>query len=102
MVGRPEEYKWSSYGIDAWGDSSWLIAHYEYLRLGKDMISRTEAYRELFRYQLNNADIDNVRNSTHYCQPLGDDRFGEFILKKYGIRSGQMHRGRPKKQSDRC
>jgi len=27
MVERPEEYKWSSYGIYAWGDSSWLIAH---------------------------------------------------------------------------
>jgi putative transposase len=101
MVERPEEYQWSSYGVNAWGDSIWLTAHYEYLRLGNDIFARTEAYRELFRYQLSHTEINNVRNSTYYCQPLGDERFGEFILQKYGIHSGQMHRGRPKSRGDR-
>lgn len=102
MVDQPEEYKWSSYGANAWGDSSWLTAHYEYLRLGSDIVARAGVYRELFRYQLNNTDIDNMRKSTHYCQPLGDERFGEFILQQYGVQSGQMHRGRPKNQRDEC
>ena len=35
IVKRPEEYKWSSYGVNAWGDDSWLVPHEEYLRLGK-------------------------------------------------------------------
>ena len=29
MVKRPEEYKWSSYGVNAWGDNSWLFPHDE-------------------------------------------------------------------------
>ena len=29
MVARPEEYHWSSYGINAWGDPGWLTAHHE-------------------------------------------------------------------------
>jgi putative transposase len=33
MVVRPEEYRWSSYGVNGWGDSSWLQPHDEYLRL---------------------------------------------------------------------
>ena len=24
MVSRPEEYRWSSYGANAWGDKSWI------------------------------------------------------------------------------
>ena len=24
MVRRPEEYRWSSYGANAWGDHQWL------------------------------------------------------------------------------
>ncbi len=27
MVRRPEEYRWSSYGVNGWGDSSWLTPH---------------------------------------------------------------------------
>jgi putative transposase len=34
MVERPEEYRWSSYGINAWGDAGWLQPHEEYSRLG--------------------------------------------------------------------
>lgn len=100
MVERPEEYKWSSYGANAWGDASWITAHDKYLGLGKEAAARAEAYRQLFSCQLSNADLDKVRRSTHYCQPLGDERFGEFILQQYGIKSGQMRRGRPKSQSD--
>lgn len=36
MVKRPEEYRWSSYGVNAWADVSWLSAHDEYKRLGGD------------------------------------------------------------------
>jgi putative transposase len=100
MVARPEEYQWSSYGANAWGDSSWLSAHHEYVCLGNDEVTRTEAYRQLFSHQLSNADIDDVRKSTHYCQPLGDKRFGEFIAQKYGIQAGRMQRGRPKVERD--
>ncbi len=34
MVARPDEYRWSSYGCNAWGDAGWLRPHEEYTRLG--------------------------------------------------------------------
>jgi len=30
MVESPEEYRWSSYGYNAWGNDSWLMSHAEY------------------------------------------------------------------------
>lgn len=40
MVGRPEEYKWSSYGVNAWGDNSWLTPRAGYLGLGESVDSQ--------------------------------------------------------------
>ena len=57
MVKRPEEYRWSSYGANAWGDLCWLTPHDEYLMLGRDGKERTFAYRESFRHQLGEHDL---------------------------------------------
>ncbi len=97
MVGRPEEYKWSSYGVNAWGDNSWLTPHAGYLGLGESVADRCHAYRELFRCHLRKHDIELIRKAAHYCQPIGDDRFRKLIEEKYGIKLGQSARGRPKK-----
>jgi putative transposase len=100
MVARPEEYRWSSYGVNAWGDASWLVPHEEYLRLGQTRDARCHAYRELFKYQVSEADLHCIRKAAHYCQPVGDDRFRQQIEKKYGIKLGQAKRGRPRKMKD--
>lgn len=97
MVRRPGEYHWSSYGVNAWGDASWLTPHEEYLRLGVDAGERARAYRDLFEYRLSQEDLRLMRKAAHYCQPVGDDRFREQIEAKYGIKAGQMKRGRPLK-----
>ncbi len=47
MVDRPEEYRWSSYHSNGWGDDSWLQPHQEYLRLGQTPKARQKAYRAL-------------------------------------------------------
>ena len=99
MVTRPEEYRWSSYGINAWGDHSWLRPHDEYLRLGPSSEKRGHAYRELFRAHLSEEDLHLIRKAAHYCQPVGSDRFREQIERKYGLHLGQMERGRPRKAS---
>ncbi|MFA5631541.1 MAG: transposase [Porticoccaceae bacterium] len=101
MVNRPEEYRWSSYGVNGWGDASWLTPHEEYLRLGREKEERAFAYRELFKYQLSDEDLHAIRKSAHYSQPLGDDRFCQQIERKYGIKVGHMKRGRPRKSDDR-
>ena len=73
MVKRPEEYVWSSYHSNAWGESSWLTQHDEYKRLGSSAKNRCQ----------------------HYRQPVGDDRYKKMLEKKYGVKLGQARRGRP-------
>ena len=97
MVSKPEEYKWSSYMVNAWGKQSALIHHDEYLKLDKDKEARCYVYRELFKAQLSEHDIHIIEKAEEYCQPVGDDRFKKAIEERYGIKLGQMSRGRPKK-----
>jgi len=45
MVKMPEEYRWSSYCVNAWGEQDvWLTPHPTYLALGKDSSKRYYAY----------------------------------------------------------
>ncbi len=101
MVSRPEEYCWSSYGANAWGDKHWLTPHDEYSQLGQTQQERCHAYRELFRYQLSEQNLHLFRKAAHYSQPVGDERFRLQIEKKYGVKSGRLGRGRPKKKDGR-
>ncbi len=96
MVDRPEEYKWSSFGVNGFGDPSWLILHDEYLDLGSTRETQCKNYRSLC-LDTNNEEDEFIRHSTHYCQPVGDQYFCKLIEVKYGIKPGQRNRGRPKK-----
>jgi len=98
MVECPEEYRWSSYGCNAWGDESWLILHVEYQPLGGTDEVRCTAYRGLFDVELSAPDLSMIRKASHYSQAVGDERFREQIESKYGVRLGQARRGRPRKQ----
>jgi REP-associated tyrosine transposase len=97
MVGRPEEYRWSSYGTNAWGERGWLREHEEYRCLGRTSAERYHAYRELFKVQVSDQELHLIRSAAHYCQPIGNDRFCQQIEQRYGIKVGQMARGRPRK-----
>lgn len=98
MVNRPDEYQWSSYGTNAWGDKSWLIPHAEYLALGVNVVDRHRVYRELFKKKICGADLDEIRKAAHFCQPVGSDRFRRMLIEKYDLRPGHLQRGRPKKR----
>jgi len=98
MVEMPEEYRWSSYGVNAWGDySSWLKPHIEFKKLGQLEEERCYAYCELFKYQLDSEDLHHIRRSVFYSHPLGDSRFVEKIEKRLGSSVGYFSRGRPKR-----
>jgi putative transposase len=84
--------------VNAWDKESALVYHDEYLKLDKDKDARCYAYRELFKYKLSEHDIHFIEKAEEYCQPVGDDRFKKDIEEKYGIKLGQMSRGRPKKR----
>ena len=58
--------------------------------------ARCYAYREIFKHQLSEHDIHLIEKAEEYCQPVGDDRFRIEIEEKYGIKRGQISRGRPK------
>ena len=100
LVSRPEEYRWSSYGCNGWGDKGWITPHEEYLRLGGMQSERCYRYRELFNIQLSEENLHLIRKAAHYCQPIGDDRFRDQIESKYGVSIGQMSPGRPRKKGE--
>lgn len=97
MVEHPGDYKWSSYRANAQGESSWLSEHDEYLCLGVTAGSRREAYRVLFNGEVDVSDLHRIRTGVQYCHPVGDDRFCQFILERYGVEVGLAKRGRPPK-----
>ena len=100
IVVRPEEYRWSSYQANAWGDRvSYVTPHPEYRALASDDETRCYRYRELFESHLSDEDLHTIRKSAHYCQPLGSDRFRMQIEQKTGKALGYMARGRPRKTS---
>ena len=98
LIEKPEEYRWSSYLINAWGQKSHLVQHDEYLRLGGDNASRCHAYRELFKDRLAEGEIHLIERANQYCQPLGDDRFRRQIERRYRLKLGQPSSGRPRKK----
>lgn len=97
MVVKPEEYKWSSYASNALGERSWITPHEEYQRLGSNREARCSSYRALFDSYIDTSVEKLIRKATHYCHPLGDDRFKQTIESQHGIKIGQAKRGRPRK-----
>jgi len=96
MVATPDEYRWSSYGWHAWGKTNALITdHPLFEALGQTSQERQHAYRELFRFQILDADIHQIRESMNCNYPLGNDRFRIEIEAALGRRVGQIRRGRP-------
>lgn len=100
MVALPDEYRWSSYAVNGWGEAGWLQPHAEYLNLGKTPEKRCRAYRELFQSELSEIDLQLIRRAAHYCQPIGDARFRQQIEAQFGFKRGRMKRGRPRKESE--
>jgi len=97
MVITPDQYRWSSYRYHAWGETNNLIKdHQLYYVLDKKLQTRQKCYRELFRHQIPEVGIHQIRQSLAYNYPLGDDRFQKQIENALGRRIGFKERGRPK------
>jgi hypothetical protein len=74
------DYAWSSYRTHAHGQPDTLIRdHPLYLALGDTNGTRQEAYRALFKVQLDSATVNLIRESTNKAWALGGDRFREEI-----------------------
>lgn len=97
MVKTPDEYRWSSYGANAWGKNDILvIPHDVYLRIGLSPEERNRFYRELFKYAIPDEDIHNLKQSVSRNFPTGHDRFKRQIESALGRKLGAGVRGRPR------
>jgi putative transposase len=77
IVTGPAEYPWSSYRGNALGKPSSLTTeHRVYLDLGKDKLSRLEAYRALFNDVL---DAHFIKKQTKSGLPIGSSAFVEQL-----------------------
>jgi len=99
MVMKPEQYRWSSYRVNAWGKNSVIVPHSEYNKLGSNVEARCQAYSQLFSDHILEHDIYLIEKTSEYCHPVGNDRFRQEIEKKYSVCLGQAARGRPRKDS---
>jgi putative transposase len=96
MVTDPAHYRWSSYRHNGLGQpDEKLTCHALYQGLGQHEEERLGSYRALFRSELDDDAIGDIRLALAQSQPLGDDRFAERICAKVGVRRALPKRGRP-------
>jgi len=100
MVKRPEEWRWSSYACNAYGEKDKLIKPHEvYLMIHKDKNKRVDYYRGSFKQVLEPSLINDLRSAVQTGTPLGNDRFKEEVEQLLGVKVGYAKRGRPKNEN---
>ena len=83
MVDHPAKYPWSNYRRNALVDENDLVFSHElYTALGKDEVTRCEAYRALFNVDVGQQTIEAIREATNKSWVLGSDYFKEKIADK--------------------
>jgi len=101
MVKEPSEYPWSSYRTNALGEANDMISpHWLYTGLGKEAATRQQAYRDLFKGQLDSRVVDTIREATNGNFALGNDQFKEEIEQMLQRRARPGIPGRPRKVED--
>jgi len=101
MVADPAEYAWSSYRHHALSERSELICDHElFLKLSKDQTERQQVYRALFRSELDDEALDDIRKAVNQELVLGSERFREEIEQVLGKRIGPQKQGRKKSKGD--
>ncbi len=97
MVQDPGAYPWSSYRGHGLGERDALIRDHElYLALGAKPSERQGAYRELFRSQLDEDALTQIRKAASRELVLGNERFRQEIEQALGKRVEPQKRGRRK------
>jgi hypothetical protein len=80
MVVDPAQYRWSSYRADGLNQPvARLTPHALYLATDAQPATRRQAYRALFRPQLDGEAASNIREALRLGMPLGSQRFAETV-----------------------
>jgi len=96
MVKDPGHYRWSCYRHNGLGQADPRITpHPLFLALDRDPAARQSAYRALFRSELDEEAIADIRLALSQGQPLGESRFGDQICAAAGVRRTRKRPGRP-------
>ena len=97
MVQNPGAYPWSSYRSHALGERDELIRDHElYLALGTKAGERQRTYRQLFRSQMDEDTLTQIRKAASRELVLGNERFKQEIEQALGKRVEPQKRGRRK------
>jgi putative transposase len=71
--------------------------HSQYIALGREIETRQEAYRDLFRFELDEKAISDLRLALQQGQAVGSEKFKDEMSLASGVRRTQTKRGRPVK-----
>jgi putative transposase len=98
MVAHPGDYPWSSYRHHAHGAADdVLTVHPLHLGLGPDAPSRQQAYRELFRGEIADHQLHEIRHALNHELALGGERFKQRIEETTKRRTRLGKAGRPRR-----
>ena len=87
MVRTADEFRWSSFRVNAHGAKSPLITpHAEYLQLGTTPSERQAAYRDLFGSAAAPTNVEEIRRATNGGFVLGDRPFKNAVARVVGRR----------------
>lgn len=97
LVAHPAQYRWSSYGANAFGHHDPLItAHERYSALGSGAEDRQAAYRTLFRSVLDERTVAEIREATNkawaLATPCADNVLSPFNRRTHPLSRGGNHR----------
>ena len=96
LAGKPNEYEWSSYQINAFGKPSALCRpHAEYLKLGESKEERIEKYRVMSERSPDDYLLKVIRDSTNKGLAIGDESFKTEVENMTGRRLRSLRSGRP-------
>ena len=99
MTDDPAHYRWSSYRANGLGQADALLTPHEvFLALDADTEARQAAYRSLFRSELEQEALADIRLALNQGQPLGKGRFLEQVERMVGRRCEVRPRRRPRKR----
>lgn len=98
MVAHPAQYPWSSYRVNAEGESSdFIIPHPEYEALGSRDEPRRERYRALFDETVDARELQKIREAINGGLVLGRERFIAALQECFACKGAKGKGGRPRK-----
>jgi putative transposase len=97
MVQHPGDYQWSSYGVNAGSEpNNMLTTHPLYQLLGETEQDREYAYRELFRRDLHQDELHQLREALNQELVLGREEFKDKIQATLNRQTRPGISGRPR------